>query len=122
MQEWNLVELLEGLYRMSVNDNIKKEIYETNSMRDYLKKLILLGNTPEKEYALKLLYQLCFDENITDDLLKDTEFVTFLNNLSTNPEIKSNKLKKNCESILWILENKKKKLLQMQQICQKKRP
>lgn len=106
---WNLVELLEALYLMSVNDNIKYDIFETNSMRDYLKKLVYNGNEIEKEYSLKLMYQLCFDDQIINDLLKDSPFLAYLTNLSINTDKKHSRLIKNCTCIIWML-NKKTKL------------
>lgn len=88
---------------MSVNDTLKKEMYETYNMKSCLKKLIIKGNVTEKSFGTKLLYQLCFDQNIINDLEKDTEFIDYLKNLSN--ENLNSLLKKSCDGILWKLQN-----------------
>ncbi|RNA36713.1 hypothetical protein BpHYR1_013375 [Brachionus plicatilis] len=99
---WNIMELLEALYHMSVNDTIKKEIYETYNMKGCLKKMIVKANNIEKSFSLKLLYQLCFDKTIVSDLEKDQEFLNYLHELSkTNT---TDLLKKNCDGILWKID------------------
>lgn len=100
---WNIMELLEALYHMSVNDTIKKEIYETYDMKSCLKKLIVKGNDIEKSFSLKLLYQLCFDNEIICDLEKDQEFTAFLLELSKLHE--NGLLKKNCDGIIWKIQS-----------------
>lgn len=108
-EEWNLIELLEALYHMSVNDNIKMDIYKTYSMRDILKKIIYKGNEIEKKFSLKLLYQLCFDEEIAEDVAKQEDLVNFILDYSQQ-EHDDKKMQpskgtfKSCNGIMWMIQ------------------
>ena len=46
---WHFCELTEALYHLSVNDNIKFDIYETFHAKNNLKRVIYSGNEIEKE-------------------------------------------------------------------------
>ena len=74
-------------------------------MKLYLKKLIYNGNEIEKEFAVKLLYQLSFDDNISKDLAGDEQILTYLNNLFIDENVKRNKLKRGCEGIIFNVRN-----------------
>lgn len=101
--EWNLVELLDALYHLSVNDNIKMDIYKT--IIDHLKMLIYKGNEIEKEFSLRLLYQLCFDSEIAEDLSKSAELITYITSLSAAPDkLKRKRIAKNCDGIIWMIK------------------
>lgn len=101
--QWNLIELLEALYRMSVNDSIKLSIYHTYSMREILRKLIFNGNEIEREFSLRLLYQLCFDDEIAQDVAKQSDLVEFMTS-QANANLRRKRISKNCVGILWILQ------------------
>lgn len=66
---WNLVELLNSLYHMAVNDNIKSSIYTT--MNKNIKTIVLNGNQYEVDNALELLWQLCFDGRVLEQVMSD---------------------------------------------------
>lgn len=78
---WHLLELLEALYHMACNDTIKYEIYKTNKINFHLRRIIYNGNEIEIEYALKLLWQLCFDKRIAEDVQKDQKLMNKLQDI-----------------------------------------
>ncbi len=70
-------------------------------MKVHLKKLTYNGNEVEKEFAVKLLYQLSFDDTIAKDLADDEKILTYLNDLMQNENVKRKQLKRGCEGILF---------------------
>jgi hypothetical protein len=105
---WHLVELLNAVYHMSVNDNIKHEIYFNYQMCDDLRSIIYNGTPAEIEYSLKLLWQLCFDKTIAEHVAKhvliDTEFLKKITDLATQNNKPS--IIKKCKCILWLIDYK----------------
>jgi hypothetical protein len=75
-------------------------------MKDHIKKIIYNGNEVEKEFSLKLLYQLCFDDEIAKDLVTDKQIIDYLINLKKDKSVKRKSLLKNCNGILFMLNNK----------------
>jgi hypothetical protein len=78
----SIIVLLQGLYKLSVNEKIKADIYNNFDIKKSLKVLLLKGNHFEAYFTLRLIAQLSFSECISNDLLKDDEFITILDNLS----------------------------------------
>jgi hypothetical protein len=74
-------------------------------MKVYLKKLTYNGNEVEKEFAVKLLYQLSFDDTIAKDLAEDDKILMYLNDLMLNENVKRKRLKRGCEGILFNVRN-----------------
>ena len=68
---WNIIELLECIYRFSIVDHLKYDIYNFYSLKNHLRVIIYEGNDIEEEFALKLVYQLCFDDRIAEDVYRD---------------------------------------------------
>jgi hypothetical protein len=99
---WSIINLLKALYHISVSDKLKYDIYYKNNMNKHLRMIILHGNEVEQEYCLRLLWQLCFDRQIAQDVKQDIEFYEFLKSIE-NTDSKS--LKKNVSGILWQIEN-----------------
>ena len=99
---WNLIDLIDCLYNMSHNDLIKYDIYFTNKLKNYLRIIIYMGNEFEREYALKMLYHLCFERRIVDDVMNDQELQNYIKMIN-NSDIKNNTLK-NCNGITWLIE------------------
>ena len=93
--EFHLVELEHSLYHLAVNDNIKKDIYYDYGMRESSKTIIIKGNEVEKEYTLKLLYQLCFKEEIAKDISENLG--NYLEELIKNPDLKRKNISKYCK-------------------------
>jgi hypothetical protein len=110
--EWHIVELLKAIYHMAVNDAIKYDIYFEQEMRTYLREIIYAGNYAEKEYALNLLWQLCFNDLVAMNLLNDEELLEYLKKLTDeSKEVESEqsnneKVRKSALGILWILKRK----------------
>ena len=95
--QWSLVNLLKALYHLGVHDKLKYEIYYKNHMNRYLKSIIYNGNYIEQEYSLNLLWQLCFDKQISNDVREDHIFYDFIENLSIPKGVLHKKLE-NCAS------------------------
>lgn len=75
---WHLIEFIDSLYRISCNIPIRLDTYRQMG----LKSIIFNGNATEVEYALKLLYQLCFNEEILEDVRKDQDLVNKIKDLA----------------------------------------
>lgn len=97
--EFNIVELIDSLTRIAVNDKMKFKIY--HGIKSTLKDIIIHGNELEKEYSTKLLWQLCFDSEVTQDVSKDKELVAYLNELNRK-ENENQFLRKNIFGIIWM--------------------
>ena len=79
LNQFNIIELLDAVYKFSVNDKAKPLIYQTFEMNTILHKIIIEGNDIEKEYALKLLYQLCFDPSVRNKVFsEDHQLIEYL--------------------------------------------
>jgi len=100
---YHLIEIIEALYRLAVNDSLKLEIFEANKLRDSIFKILSHGNCLEREYALKLLWQLAFNETILRKISADKEIVAIVKRLSEEEVNKS--LKNHCSGILWLLRS-----------------
>ena len=79
---WSLVDLLNGIHNLAISDFLKKKIYYEYKMSDHLKSIILFGNNVEKEYALKLLWQLTFHTDIVKNVYEDLELRKSIEDLS----------------------------------------
>lgn len=76
----SILVLLKGLYKLSVNDNLRSDIYYLNNeFHNSLKTIIFKGNEIERKYALRLLCQLSFNAKIAKDISNDNELMDFLN-------------------------------------------
>lgn len=89
---------LYGLTRFAVNHNTKNIIFEKSSA---LETIILKGNDIEKLMSLKLLAQLCFDEEIANKVLNNHEFCKFIQDLSITSSHKD--VKKVSHDLIWYL-------------------
>jgi hypothetical protein len=112
--QWDIIELLNGLYRIAVNDKIKYHIYGECNMEEHLIKIVNAGNLIEKEYAFKLIYQLSFDEKISEMIRVNEQLQSALKKfaeadaLGTENELKHFRLHEYCKGIKWNVENKLK--------------
>jgi hypothetical protein len=101
---------------MAVNDNIKKDIYFKLKMKECIQVFIENGNTIEMDSALRLLWQLSFDDEILNDLNKSSQIKSILgnlallnnNNTSTSCDHDSRIIKKS-KGILWEIKRLYKK-------------
>jgi hypothetical protein len=78
----SIIVLLNGLYKILVNEKMKNDIYFNNELGKCLKVLLSLGNTFEIYFTLRLFAQLTFSEKIANDLANDKEFMDILAELS----------------------------------------
>lgn len=101
--QYNIIELLEALYKLSINDKIKCEIYNEFEKNQALKKIIMNGNEIEKEYSIRLLYQLCFDGKVCDKMFEyDKQLCEYLIKYKKNKDNKNKAIKKSISGILWL--------------------
>jgi hypothetical protein len=109
--EYNIVDLLEAMYKMSINDNVKTRLYNEFEVKVVLKGIITYGNDFEREHASKCLWQLCFDETIMSEVAQDNEFLGFVKELcsSLNNGQENEALKRNLKGILWMKDKLEKK-------------
>jgi hypothetical protein len=112
--EFNIVELLEAVYKIAMNDTIKFNIYNNQEINQSVKTIILKGNSIEKEYATKLLWQLCFDCRVCEKVNQDEELLMFFQELSKSHANGDTLLRKNIKGILW-LNSQYNKIVQNQQ-------
>ncbi len=100
---WSCIELMDACYHLTVYDKVKHELYFTLKMSEHLRTIIYKGNPIEVMYALKLIYQLCFDKRIAAHVKGDSSLVEKITNL--NVSLDSNALtKKSCQGILWLID------------------
>ena len=75
-------------------------------MKLHLKTFIYKGNEIEKENAVKLMYQLCFDEIIAKDVGQDEQMLNFLNEIIKDESYKRNQLKRYCNGVLFMINTR----------------
>lgn len=98
--------LLLTLYRISLNDQIKWNLFNTKGLVEAIKKLVNEGNDVEKQYALRLLTQLCFEDKVLVELRKDIKFNEFVAVLFKEENITFKRLYQTCEQYLWLIKEK----------------
>ncbi|CAF0818823.1 unnamed protein product [Brachionus calyciflorus] len=101
----SLLVFFNGLYRLSVNDQLRSDIFYKNNFHSALKIVLLEGNEIEKKYTLKLYAQLAFNAKISNDLSNDQDLIEYFNSLLSN-----NSLGTLCEQILWNISQGTKNL------------
>ena len=101
---WHCVELLNSVYHLAVCDKIKNDVYFTFNMNDHLRTFIYNGNEIEIQYALKLLYQLCFEKKICQHVKDDQDLIAKIKEINDS-EKTSGSTKKFCQGILWMMED-----------------
>lgn len=102
---WHIGEVLHGLYRMSVNDKIKSEIFD--SIKDDARIIILNGTDHEKVFTLQLLCQLCFDEKNCKKLKEDKQLFSFIQRNAEGVESKIKNIKYLAKCILRSMDKLK---------------
>lgn len=101
-----VTDFLNVLYYFAISDEIKWEIYYNCRIRDTLETLIFRGNFTEKEFALKLLWQLCFDKKIAIDVGENTSLVNEISQLGAMSNKENGYLIKNAKGIMFLLRDK----------------
>lgn len=100
-----VTEFLNVLYNFAVSDETKFDIYENFGIKRYLTIFIDYGNTTERGYALKLLWQLCFDHRVAQDIAANKSIISTLNEFKNLKDIAANKILIKCANgILWVMD------------------
>ena len=99
---WNLIEILNALYHIALNDQVKYRIYEECQMNESLRRIIYYGNEVEVEFALRMLWQLCFDHSVAVNVIIDERLMARIDELKKGGAKKPS-LKVACDGILWFL-------------------
>lgn len=94
------------LYKISINENRKLEIFKQSYFKECLFEIIKTSNDAEKQHALQLLITLCFDNDILSEVRQENELINFIENLLLSETIKYIQLKKACRNFLWIIKKK----------------
>jgi hypothetical protein len=96
-----LTNTLNILINFALNSKMKKLIFKEI---ESIKMIILKGYFIERYLSLKILAQLCFDEEICLSLLNnETKFIGYLQNLLKNTLPINEQIKSTCENILFSL-------------------
>ena len=103
---WNIIEILKCLNYLSVSDSIKIDIYFKFKAKDYLRNLIYYGNEIEKNYALKLLWKLCFKKEVAEDIKNDLKLYQIIKQINDSKETKE--LIQSCNGMIWLMDEKSK--------------
>jgi hypothetical protein len=104
--EWNLVEVIEDLYSFASHDFIKQKIYDKCNSKHDLSKIIYNGNEIEKQYAIKLLWKLCFNEHVARCVANDFKLFDYIRKLANQTNLRNERLRRNCQGFLWLLSKK----------------
>jgi hypothetical protein len=107
MTMYHIIELLQVLYRISVNDKIKTELCETYKLNEHLEILILEGNLTEKEYSLRSLWQLCFQAKLAQKLIENKKLYEYIVNDLRKKQVNNNNIHQFCDGIIWSVEKSK---------------
>ena len=94
-----------GLYNLSINDKLKKEIYY--ALKNEFKILLEKANDWEKHYCLRLISQLSINESIAADIRQDNQLKSLIANLTS---ANNSLLKKFCDQINWNIKEKQKEI------------
>jgi hypothetical protein len=88
---WHTLFQLRLIYKLSINKKMRHELYFENNLMKILKVIFFKGNYFEIYFALEIIAQLTFDENISSDLNNNAEFRGIIENLKKQNvnEIKS---------------------------------
>ena len=90
------------MIRLSINQKEKKKFY-LNGIKS-TKIIIYKGNDVEKYFALKLLAQLCFDREISNEISKDKKLIEYLTSFNMQDSKLILELKTVCNTIIWLIK------------------
>lgn len=99
---WSLINVLQAVYNLSVSDKFKNEIYSRDHMDKHLASIIYKGNEIEKENALMVLWQLCFDKQIASDVANNNVLYSYIIELSVKA---LGRLQRNASGVIWMVKS-----------------
>ena len=108
--------LLIALYRLSINDYLKRKLFKNDELMKSLTKMLFEGADIEKEHVLQLFSQLCFDESIRNDVSNDEELLKYVEGLLEKKEFTYKKLKQTSDCFLWIIDELNNDINEIKQI------
>ncbi|CAF0894381.1 unnamed protein product [Brachionus calyciflorus] len=101
----SLFVFLSGLYELSVNNQLKRDIYFKNEFKKNLQSILLESNEIEMLYALRLYAQLSFSPEVSLDMEQNLELMNFFeNSLKSTKNVLTEKLIK---QIFWNVHQNK---------------
>jgi hypothetical protein len=105
---FSLSELVDAFYDVFFADEHIYELFIEKDIKTSMIRVLLNGNEPEQEQAIKLLLQFSFEDTIAFYLSKDSILV---NRLKANVKSSSNyrSLTLYCEILLWLFDNEMKR-------------
>lgn len=98
--QWTVATVLKALQNVAAHPDVKPILYFDVKLAKYLREIIYYGNEYEKESAIYLLWEMCFDKLVADDVIKDKQLVEYLNKLA-NESSKSTDLKTVSNGVLF---------------------
>ena len=114
IQEYNtrftITGVMLALYKLSVNNSIKYDMYVKYNLKDPMHVIIFKGSDIEKKHALQILAQLCFDTQVLDLVVKDNDLRQNIVDISNKENCSLKSLRNLCEQISWEIKMKDKKL------------
>lgn len=91
--------VLSALQNIAVHPDIKYTLFYELKMAKYLRDIIYHGNEYEKDRAMYILWELCFDQEIDANISNDRQLVEYLRQLAENKE--ANPLSKYASGVLF---------------------
>ena len=74
----SIIAILRPLYKLTINEKLRNELYYENSLIKNLKVILSFGNIFEIFFVLEVIAQLTFDIKISKELLKDSELLSLM--------------------------------------------
>jgi len=102
---FNLIEIINAVFSFTMNDEIKRELFQNKDLIESLKQTAMLGNEIEVEYTMKLLFQFAHDDLISQSLLNDKELNDMIQTISHNQNANLN-LEKYSQSMIWLMNKR----------------
>ena len=102
--------LISCLYKLSVNENLKIDVFNYPDLKNSLKNLIFNAIEVEKNYGLELFSQLAFNKQVNEELNKDLDLIDYVTKLQNKKDFEFKLLEKTCQNFLWILKCKEKQV------------
>ncbi len=102
--------LIITLYKLSVNEKLKMDVFNYPDLKNTLKSLIFDAIEVEKNYGLELFSQLAFNKQVNEELNKDLDLIEYVTKLQNKKDFEFKLLEKTCQNFLWILKSKEKQV------------
>lgn len=95
-----LVELLETIYNLCMNEEIRYYLFSRSKLKEYLKTIILYGNEIEAEYCVKLLLLVSFSAKLIG-IIKDDQILMSIIKKILIYQYPNENLKRYSEGLIW---------------------